>query len=156
VNRYAVSGKSAATAATIDNAAAGIWNPSAVKPIFVRKISIFKVTAGAGDEPKLRRTSARGTATTTATPTIENHLGEELAPVSGFLLDLAYSAQPTFLGTSGTGGDLESIVLPAAIGCGMVWVFDDPIRVKAGTGLAIVTGIALAMPALRVTYVVDE
>lgn len=156
MNTYAVSVKTTATAATIDNAVAALWNPSSVKPIWVSEIHMFKQAVGAADEPKIRRISARGTATVTATPTIENNYEEELAPVSGALLDGAYSGQPTFLGVSGTGGDLLSNLVPAAIGAGIMYSFAVPIRVKAGTGLAIVTGIAVAMPILRVTYVWSE
>lgn len=156
MKRYAVAGKTAATAATIDVGIAGIWNASSVRRIYVYEIHLFKQAVGAADEPKLRRTSARGTAATTATPTIENDFAQDQAPPSGALLDLSYSAQPTFTGTSGSGGDEISLVTPAAIGAGIMWAFPTPIEVKGGSGLAIVTGIALAFPVARVGYVWEE
>lgn len=156
MKRYTVAGKTAATAATIDVGIAAIWNASAVRRIYVYEIHLFKQAVGAADEPKLRRTSARGTAATTATPTIENDLAQDQAPPSGALLDLSYTVQPTFTGTSGSGGDLASIVVPAAIGAGIMWSFPKPLEIKGGSGLAIVTGIALAMPVARVGFVWEE
>lgn len=156
-SRYAVTGKTAATAATIDVAICALWNPSTVKSVYVVEAHIFKQAVGAADEVKIRRISARGTPGSTATPTIANHYGHDIAPPSGVLLDMAsYTVQPTFVGASNSGGDLLSTIIPAAIGAGIMWVFPDPIEVKAGAGLAMATGIALAMPVSRVTFKWEE
>jgi hypothetical protein len=149
---FEVSGASTATAATADNAVAGIWNPSSTKRIMVQEIHIAKTTAGAADRPKLRRTSARGTASTTATPGAAHDMsGDQVAPVSGFLLDLAYSVQPTF-----KTGDLRQFVIAAAVGAGLMWVIQVNCEIAEGEGLAIVTGSALAFPVSTISVVVGE
>lgn len=150
---YAANGKTAATAATIDVAIAALWNPSTVRSLYVKEIQVFKQTAGAADEPLIRRITARGTPTSTVTPTIRNDYDNDIAPPSGALLDLAYSAQPTMTAAEALFGTVQ----PASIGTGMIWVFGgDGIRVPAGAGLAIVTGIALAFPVSRITFAWGE
>ncbi len=146
-----VNGKTSATAGTIDVAVATIWNPSAVKRILVLECHVFKQTVGAADEPVIRRTTARGTATTTVTPGSINEAEQIAAPPSGFLLDLAFSVQPTI-----AAGNLYGAVISAAVGSGMVWVFSNPIEVPAGAGVGIFTGIALAFPVSRVSFVVED
>lgn len=142
------------TAAAADNAIAQIWNPSSSKSIFVREIHVFKTGAGAADIPRIRRSSARGTASTSYTLDATNHADHAAAPVSGMIHDLAFSAQPTFLGTSLRG--LMGGLTPGSIGAGLMWVFETPVQVKAGNGLVIVTGSALAYPISEAVFVVDE
>jgi hypothetical protein len=151
---YVCEGTTAATAATAENAIAQVWNPSAVKPIWINELHVVKTTAGAGDMPYLRRTSARGTVTVSTAADITHHFDHELAPVSGFTLDTTFSAQPTFLGTAQKG--LMSALIAAAIGSAWIWVFRQPIRVKPGQGLCITTKTALAFPASLVTALVSE
>lgn len=149
---YEVSGASAATAATADNAVASIWNPSTAKRIQVAEIHIAKTTAGAADRPKLRRISARGTASTTVTAGAGHDCsGDQVAPVSGFLLDVAYSVQPTF-----KTGDGRQFTVPAAIGAGLMWVFQVGVEIAEGEGLSICTGSALAFPVSTIAVVVGE
>ena len=154
MNRYGASGPTAATAATADNAVAQIWNPSTTKRLFVKEIHVFKTTAGAADIPNLRRTSARGTITTAYTPDITNDFEHGLAPESVCTIDLNFSVQPTFLGTAARGN--VGALLPAAIGAGIMWVFERPMQVKSGQGLCVCTGSALAFPVSIVTFVWDE
>jgi len=156
IDLHEVSGKTAATAATIDVAVAALWNPSTTATIFLLEFHLFKLTVGAADEPKIRRISARGTASTTATPTIANDYDHRLASPAGALLDLSFSAQPTFVGTSGSGGDLRSMITPAAIGTGIMWAWREGVAIRPGAGIAIATGIALAFPVSRVTAVWSE
>lgn len=149
---FETSGASAATAAAADNAVAQLWNPSSGKRIVVQEIHIAKTTAGAADRPKLRRTSARGTASATVTPgAAQDNSGDQVAPVSGFLLDLAFSVQPTF-----KTGDGRQFVIPAAVGAGLMWVCQVGIEIAEGEGLAVVTGSALAFPVSTVTFIVSE
>lgn len=154
MNKYSVSGPTAATAATADNGIAGLWNPSTTKRIFLKEIHVFKTTAGAADIPRIRRTSARGTASTSFTPTSAYDYDVLSAPESGAILDLAYSVQPTFTGTASRG--LLGALIPAAIGAGFVWVLEPVERafqIPAGTGLCVVTGSALAFPISEVAFV---
>jgi len=154
VARYAGTIKNAASAATIDLAQLQIWNPSTTKRIKVLQIHLAKVTAGAADEPVLRRSTGRGaTPGTTVTPTSVMEYEQIAAPPSAFVLESgAFGTQPTF-----AAGHLHGFILPAAIGSGMMWVFDDNgIEVPSASGLCVVTGIALAFPASRWTVIVED
>jgi hypothetical protein len=154
MDRYMTAGPTAATAAAADNAISQIWNPSSTKSIFIKEIHLSKTTAGAADLPRLRRSSARGTASTSYTLDITNHADHAAAPASGMIQDLAFSVQPTFAGTANRG--LIGMLLPGAIGAAVMWIFEVPIQVKAGNGLAIVTGSALAFPVSEAVFVIDE
>jgi len=150
--RYAVGGRSAATAATANHAAAALWNPSATKAIKVREIWVFKTVATA-DNHALQRITARGTAGSTVTPDSSTCMDyPRIAPQSGALLDLAaYTTQPTL-----TGVILARANLPAAIGSGFIWVFAEPIVVPPGEGLAIITPVAVILQPSDFTFVWDE
>jgi murein DD-endopeptidase MepM/ murein hydrolase activator NlpD len=154
VNR--VSGRTAATAATAGNAAAAIWNPHSTLAITVYEISLFATTApGAGAGVALQRISARGTATLTTTPAIQNDTMYGAAPSSGSLLDLTYSGQPTLIGTSVTHA-LWRFPLAAVIGSGFVQPFPEGIRIPAGAGLAIIAAAAVIVPVSDVSVAFDE
>lgn len=154
--RFSVTGKTAATAVTVDHAIAQIWNPSTSKRLWVREIHIFKQAVGAADEPVLRRSTARGTPGSTITPTAVNEREQIAVPPSGFLLDLAaFTVQPT-LAAGALNTALESAVIPAAIGSGIMWAWAEPWEVPAGQGLVVTTGIALAFPVSRVTFRVED
>lgn len=148
--RYRVAGRTAATAATADNCAGALWNPHATKDITVYEVHFFHVT-GTADNEGLTRITARGTASSTVTPDIDNDDARLLAPISGALLDVTYSAQPTLASPY-----LQRINLPAAIGAGFIWVFERGIRVPAGTGLALATPTAVILQAGDLTFVWDE
>lgn len=146
MNHYKATGVTVASGSAADNAICGIWNASTTKSIFVEQMSLFKTAAGGADIPKIRRSSARGTSASSFTPGIGCDVNHALAPESGAILDLDYSAEPTLVT-----GELMSIVTPAAIGSGVIWVFtfEDGVTVKAGTGLNFVVGSALAYPIAR-------
>ncbi len=151
-SKYTVSGVSVATTATDDLAIATLWNPSATRRLFVHEAHFFKTTAGAADILKLRRTSTIGTAGTTITPTIVNDFERSLAPPSAATVGVnVFSVAPTMEAL-----DLISAVIPGAIGAGVMWVFQDPIAIPVGAGLAFTTGSALAMPVSRFTWVWSE
>jgi hypothetical protein len=154
MDRFGVSGACLATAATADLCISSLWNPSAVRPIFVKEIWIFKTTAGAADIPKLRRISARGTPGSTITPAIQNDFSRSAAPVSGSLMDLnTYTVAPT-----ADGNPLPTPLIPGAIGAAFIWKMDDhqPLWVLPGAGLGIFTGSALAFPVSWISWVWDE
>lgn len=151
MDRYAsINGKTTATAATIDVGIAGLWNPSTSKRISLREAHIVKQGVGAADEPALRRITTRGTATGLSS-TIVNDQDNSLAPLSGAALDMNYTVQPTI-----SAGTLHAWVLPAAIGAGIMWSFPQGIEIPPGNGICIMTGIALAFPVSRVTFVWAE
>jgi hypothetical protein len=150
MDRYTVSGLSVATAATADLVIAELWNPSSTKSLFVRELGVFKTTAGAADRPKLRRSTARGTAGSTVTPGAANHhAGGVTAPATGAVLDInVFTGVPT-LAT----GDLHQAVLSAGVGGGLIWNFgDEALEVPAGKGLCLCTGSALAFPVSTVYF----
>lgn len=150
--RYAVGGRTAATAATANHAAAALWNLSATKAISVREIWIFKSIATI-DNHGLRRITARGTPGSTVTPDATTALNTpRITPQSGALLDLAvYTVQPTLAGVL-----LARANLPAAIGAGFIWVFAEPIIIPPGEGLALITPEAVILQPSDVTFVWDE
>ena len=148
--QYRAAGRCVATAATIDNVGAALWNPHATMDLTVDEVHFFQ-TVGTVSNPGLVRTTTRGTATLTVTPDIDNHDERLLAPITGVLLDLTYSAQPTLAGPY-----MHRTNLPAAIGSGFMWVFPRGIRVPAGTGLAIATPVAVPLQPGDVTYVWHE
>lgn len=146
---YAVAGRTTATAATVDNVGAALWNPHSTKRIWVVKISWLKVTATA-DHQKIVRISARGTASTTVTPDIDNAYERDIIPPSGALLDVAYSGQPTLQGP-----ELHRWNLPAAVGSGFSEAFPGAgICIPPGTGLAVAVpeiGAEVALLAADIT-----
>lgn len=153
-NLYRVRGRTVATAVTADHAAFGIWNPHATKRIRLREVAFVAAAApGAGAGLILRRNTARGTAGSTATPTIEHDHNRDIAPPSGFLLDLAaYTVQPTLA----AGAGLFGWILAAVAASGMIYAFPgDGLVIPAGQGL-IFTNMAIIVPALDVTVVVED
>jgi hypothetical protein len=111
----------------------------------------FFTTAATVSNPGLIRTTTRGTQTLTVTPDIDNHDERLLAPITGAVLDLDFSAEPTAAGPY-----LHRLNLPAAVGAGFMWVFPRGIRVPAGTGLGVATPVAVALQISDVTYVWHE
>lgn len=146
--------RTVATAATADLAVAALWNASSSVRIVVHEAWVCTNAAPAtGASIYLRRITARGTAGSTVTLTIENDSERLLAPPSGALLDASsYSVQPTFV----TAGVLGGWTLAAAAGAGLILPFPRGIVIPAGTGLAVVTGNAVAIPASDVTFVHEE
>ena len=149
---YRVQGSTAATAATLGNAACGFWNPHTTQRIRVIEISLVATTAPAANAGvQLRRNTARGTATTTVTPAIQQHDARMLAPPSGALLDLAYSAQPTL-----EAGGLWAWVLGAVIGSGFIYPIPQGLVIPPGAGIVLVNHAAVITPVCEVTFVWQE
>lgn len=152
--RYRVSGTTAATAATDQHAIAAVWNPSATKRIALLELSLVATAApAAGAGLLLRRLSARGTAGSTVTPTLEFADQHDAAPDSGWVLDLAaYTAQPTI-----EAGDLWGWVLAAVAASGVIYPIQPPgIVIPPGTGIALVNRAAVAMPISEVSVVIED
>ena len=124
-----------------------LWAP-ATRSLRIVRID-FVINAATATTVSLVRTTARGTATTTATP-------QALDPLSGVstsTFDTGWSTQPTFAATP-----VGMYPLPATIGSGFTLPFDDtdPLVVLAASGIALRnTGGAVAA-AGSVTFVFDE
>lgn len=153
---YYIRGFTSATAATADHCIAELWNPGTVtgRRIQVVEIGIFKAGAGAAnDSIYIARTSARGTAGSTVTPTSANAGENDSSPPSGALLDLAaFSVQPTRQAAP----YMYGWVAPAVAGAGIIIPFPRGIIVPSGTGLGIFIRAAAAWPTSEVTFVVED
>jgi hypothetical protein len=148
---YRVAGRSVvSTGAGADAVGCALWNPHATMDLTVDEIHFFNTTATVSN-PGVVRTTTRGTVVNSVTPDIDNHNERLLAPITGALLDLDYSADPTVAGPY-----LQRYNIPAVIGSGMMLVFGRGIRVPAGTGLALASPVAVALTAMDVTYVWHE
>lgn len=152
---YSVRGLTGATVGTADHAIFAVWNPSTTKRIELLEIGVFTVTAGtAGCGFYRRRITARGTAGSTATPSLENALERDAAPDSGFLLDLAaYSVQPTLAAAPGMG---PSVAMPNSIGAGIIIPFAQDLIIPPGTGIAFLNRAAVIFPASEVWVRVSD
>ncbi len=149
---FVIAGRTTATAATINVAAAGIWNPHATARIRLTEIWIASTTAGASNIGLLR-TSATGTRTARAVVLSEN-IGNDNASISGFSIDLAYTVQPTYVSATAYLGRWN---LPAAIGAGVILTMPGAgIAIYPLAGIALVTPAAVILPVSDVTFVIDE
>jgi hypothetical protein len=156
LSRYSVRGVSVATAATIDHAIAQIWNPSATKRIEVVEFAYFALTAPAASSGYyLRRSTARGTAGSTATPGLENSYARDAVPDSGFLLDLAvFTVQPTLAAAPGMG---PGFGLSPVSGSGLFYPIPGIfLTIPPGTGLVLCNRAAAITPAGEIWVVVDD
>jgi hypothetical protein len=143
---FRLAGRTAATTATIGNAAFGVWNPHTTSRVKLTEVAICSTTAfNAANGLALRRSSARGTASTTVTPVIYNDVQQMAAPGSGTVLDLAYSAQPTLQ----TSPALWQWSFAAVANSGVLLPFD--IVIPPSSGIALVNLSAQITPVLDVS-----
>ena len=148
---YQVSGRTAATTATANNASFGLWNPHATQRLMVTEIGFFATAAPtAGASLALRRTTARGT-TTSVTPGIAQDLDRGATPPSGALLDISYSVQPTLETVA-----LFDYVFAAVAASGMIYPFPNGIKIPPGAGLVLVNAAAIIVPINAVWFRWDE
>lgn len=130
--------RTAATAATANTVAAHIWNPHTTIRCRLYELSWFK-TVGTADFMVLWRTTARGTATTTVTPTIDNETDAAFAPPSGLLIDTAWTTAPT---VTTAAPPLFGMPMPAAVASGFMLPLGEEMEIPPGRGLAIATPVA--------------
>ena len=150
---YMVRGVTAATVGTIDLASFSVWNPSATKRIELVEVGIFVTTAPVATAGlHMRRTTARGVAATTATPTLENSQQRDAAPDSGFVLDLAaFTTAPTLAAVP----SMIGFVPAASVGAGIVLPLRE-IIIPPGTGMAFLNRAAAIFPVSEVYVVVAD
>lgn len=141
-----MAGRSAATTAAANATVAGLWNPHTTQRCRVAEIHIVAQGAAptAGNSLTIRRSTARGTVTSSVTPDIDNDIQRMSAPVSGMTLDLTYSAQPTL-----DASILWQWNLAAVVGSGVILPFE--ISVLPGTGVVIAQIAATITPACDVS-----
>lgn len=142
---YRMSGRTAATAATIGNAAFGIWNPHSTLRPRTAEIAICANSApAAGASLFLSRTTARGTASSTVTPDIDNDIQRAQTPTSGLLLDVTYTVQPTFDASA-----MWQWSFAAVAASGVIVPLE--ITLPPGTGIAFRNVTAVVFPASDVS-----
>lgn len=127
---YRMSGRSAATTATTGNALFGMWNPHAT--VRIRTVEIGVCCNGApaaGASLFMSRTTARGTSTSTVTPTIDSDMQRAQIPTAVPVLDLTYSAQPTF-----SAAPLWQWTFAAVSASGIIVPLE--VAIPGGTGIA--------------------
>lgn len=153
---YTISGITVATAATDAHCILEVWNPHSTRPVTVKEIMFLATTApAAGAGFVTRRSTAKGTAGSTITPTIEHHTERLAAPDTAFTLEIAaFSAQPTL-----AAGELgPAWLFPATIASGALIPVVTPvgIRIPGGQGLCFVNRAAVIFPVSEFTIVVTE
>lgn len=150
---FSVRGRTAATTATLDHTVAQLWNPHTTSRIAVLEFGLC-CTAGpaAGASIYLRRTTSTGTAGSTVTPAIQQGFQRDCVPQSGCLLYLAaFTVQPGFE-TYGFMGWVFANVAAS----GLIYPIPRGIEIPPGTGLAIVTAAAIAIPISEVWFQWEE
>lgn len=141
-----MAGRSAATGATANAVVAGIWNPHTTQRARIAEIHIVAQGAAptAGNSLNIRRSTARGTSTSTVTPDIDNDIQRMSAPGSGMTLDLTYSVQPTL-----DASVLWQWNLAAVVGSGVILPME--VSIPPGTGLCICQIAATVTPACDIS-----
>lgn len=149
-NKYYAGVRTAATAATLRIQACICWNPHSTS-----RISCFEVwlanTAAVAYNLSMTRATARGTASTTSTPGINNGIANDSAPPSGFVVDTAWSVAPTISAV-----DMIRWNIPGVIGAGVILPFPDPIDLPPVTGLALIAATATIFQPSDVTWVIGD
>jgi hypothetical protein len=134
-----------APAATIDVPYAGLWNLTGGNRILVREIGLCS-TAATTSRVGIKRTTARGTQTTTL-------LGSPLdtndnQTVTG-TVDSVYSANPTL-----TGNYLRRGLLANVVGASLLWSWwNSPLVIAQGAGIQLCNLVATAAGALEAWFV---
>ena len=151
---HSVSGRSTLVTATV--AAALVALKAVTRPIYIREIHIFGVTApttsgGLG----LCLSTAVGTGALTSVSPVAR---SREAPASASLLNTAWATlAPT---NAGIGAVFERWAAPATLGNGIIWSFaDEPIEVAAGVAtseLCVVNTLATAPGTFDVVFIFSE
>lgn len=148
---YTVRGLTAATAATANNAAFGIWNPDTAKRIKLLEFGIFCVSApAAGAGLLLGRNTTKGTSTD-VTPDADNAWDADDVPASLFVLQTAFSAEATKATP-----EMWGWVPAGAIGAGVIWPVPRGIYIPPASGLTWKNRVATIFPACEVYATIEE
>lgn len=145
---YEASGLSVAPAATADKAYCQLWNANTTKTIFLREFGYTNTAATAG-KIALKRSTARGTNTTTQAGTRRND-----PPTTGTgTLDLTWSADATVAGNY-----IRRAHYAAVIGAGVLWTWwtGDGLAIAQATGMCFVVPTAVVGSAGEVYAVWEE
>lgn len=123
----------ASLAPTSGNAYVNLWAPT--RRLKVREIGVINTTTTALAFLELIRTSARGTQSTTVTPTAAANAQDtaDLGPTA--LGDTAWSVQPTLAAIP-----LRELDIAGTVGSAVIWTWsqDGELIVPIGAGIALV------------------
>jgi hypothetical protein len=143
-------GRTAATAASANQAVASLWNPHGTARVYLTFLELC-TTGAVAQSFALQRISARGTATTTVTPNADNAYDRDVANVAGMVLDVAYSVQPTLVAAV-----LWRWNIPNVAGSGFMKQFPGRgISIPPGTGLCLV-GVTASVPIADVNVLFED
>lgn len=138
----AVTGAAAAASAAIADLAA-----AASDQVSILEIHVFTTAATACDFA-LSRTTAIGTRTTPTTVVAE----DSTKPAGTATSAVAWSVAPTISATN-----MRSAFLPANAGAAVMWTWaPNQLIVPVSGSVVLVNRAAVAAPATRVTFIVDE
>lgn len=146
-----------ATDAAADNCVAAIWNPSSTRSMWATGLWWERRSAAPTADPqvKLVRTSTIGTPGLVTTLDLDSDYEREISPATVAEYGRAnYSAEPTIQGPP-----LAKFPQQASnpANQGVYWIFPGRgIRIRPGTGLALVTGAAVATTNNDITFVLAE
>lgn len=113
-----------------------LWNPSADIQLEVIELRICTSSAPTNTLYTVQRITARGTATGTKTPTIDNAVGLTAAPPSGAVIDDTWSANPT------ADASVLARYLAVTLGDYKTFRFDPPIVTPGGQGFGVLQSFA--------------
>lgn len=143
---YEAGGITVTPAATIDRAYCQLWCPT--RRTVLREIGITATVATAA-KVALKRTTARGTNTTTTAGERQDANNEAATST----LDLTWSVEPTVAGNY-----LRRAHTSGAIGAGLVWQWwsTPGLYIASGAGIALVVPTAAAGIAYEAWFVWEE
>ena len=148
---YSVQGRTTTAGGSPEEVVAQLWNPHATARIKIVQIMLcVNAAPGAGIAVRMKRVTGRGTAGSTVTPDIDNHLERSIAPASGALLDLGNFSVNATIAASELGPAWVAPVLR-----GSAWIYSIPgnmLIVTPGTGIAVVIVSNPAWPVTDVTF----
>jgi|SRR5215469_5283056 len=128
-----------------------LWSPT--RPLMVREVFVSQTTTTALPQLQLIRTTARGTQTTTVTPTAAANAQNpnQINPTA--VVDTAWSVQPTFAAVPMRMEDVAGVVGSFSL---WTWSQDGEIWVGNGNGLALLNNSGGTTGVIRVYFVFGE
>lgn len=132
-----------------------IWAPT--RPLIIREIEVFNSSAAqALAQLQIVKCTARGTQTTTVTPTAaanSQDIPGTLAAAPTALLDTAWSVQPTLAAIP-----MRMLDIAGTVGSSVIWTWsqDGEILVPTGTGIVLQNASGGTTAIIRGTFVWGE
>jgi hypothetical protein len=136
------------------NAYVVFWSPT--RPCMIREIEVFNSSAAQTlSQLQIIRATARGTQSTTVTPTTVN--AQDIPPTVAIaptaLVDTAWSVQPTLSAVP-----MRMLDIAGTVGSNVIWTWsqDGELIVPIGTGICIQNNSGGTTAVIRATFVWGE